>query len=502
MKELDQILEVFRAKIGKECVDVQENALKASQENITEYQGRKISGVLKPKHVQDVQALVKVANENQFALHPFSSGKNWGLGSKIPTADHVGLLDLSALNQIRYLDQKYKYVIIEAGVTQKQLSDYLRLHAPDFMLPMTGSGNDTSVVGNLLQRGVTFFGHRNELLCGVEAIIGEGEMVRTGHWHYAKGGAVRENFCQPAGLGPDLTGLFTQSNLGIVTAVAVRLQKIKKTKTFYFDISEEHLPKVIKKLESLFEQGIIRPGILITNKNDPRTTENAAYSYSGQWFIAFHTSANKHLLAGIEKVIHKSFGAYINGLLGCFRSDESLKDTHPYFQVLQQMSQGIPTNYSLETMAALRKSYKEGGIQDAGFEIDQYKDMPGFSVVLLAVPFEGSIVKKIVKKARKIAAQIGVEVFLNFCTMSRFSMEGYFRVYFDRNDPEEIKKAHEWNAKTYQAFREMGVYPYRINVNEMPNFIDERSTFWQTVEKIKMELDPKGIIAPNYYNLS
>ena len=41
------------------------------------------------------------------ALHPVSSGKNWGYGSRVPTSDGVSL-DLGRLNRILDFDQFWK----------------------------------------------------------------------------------------------------------------------------------------------------------------------------------------------------------------------------------------------------------------------------------------------------------------------------------------------------------------------------------------------------------
>jgi 4-cresol dehydrogenase (hydroxylating) len=52
------------------------------------------------------------------------------------------------------------------------------------MLPMTGSAENTSIVGNVLDRGSVFFNHRYDFLTGLEVLLGNGKVVKTGFWHY------------------------------------------------------------------------------------------------------------------------------------------------------------------------------------------------------------------------------------------------------------------------------------------------------------------------------
>lgn len=51
--------------------------------------------VLRPSSEDEVRRIVGLANEHRIALYPFSTGKNWGLGSKLPVIDGCVLVDLS-----------------------------------------------------------------------------------------------------------------------------------------------------------------------------------------------------------------------------------------------------------------------------------------------------------------------------------------------------------------------------------------------------------------------
>jgi 4-cresol dehydrogenase (hydroxylating) len=40
--------------------------------------------VLRPSSEDEIRRIVELANEHRIALYAFSTGKNWGLGSKLP----------------------------------------------------------------------------------------------------------------------------------------------------------------------------------------------------------------------------------------------------------------------------------------------------------------------------------------------------------------------------------------------------------------------------------
>ncbi|WP_447411569.1 hypothetical protein, partial [Clostridium perfringens] len=77
-------------------------------------------------------------------------------------------------------------------------------------------------IGNATERGIGYgpMSERFEALCGIEVLLADGTLVRTGTgsmtgsttWHESK-----------YGFGPALDGIFTQSNFGIVTKAGVWL---------------------------------------------------------------------------------------------------------------------------------------------------------------------------------------------------------------------------------------------------------------------------------------
>jgi 4-cresol dehydrogenase (hydroxylating) flavoprotein subunit len=472
-------------------------AAAAYMPNITEYNNRIVTTVLKPENKEDVALIVAIANEYKIPLFPFSTGKNWGQGSRLPIGETQVLVDLSAMNKIIAINENYRYAIIEAGVTQKQLSDALLARKSKYMLPVTGSGNDTSIVGNMLDRGVTVFSHRNRLLQGLEVVLGNGKTVKTGYWHYFENSTVEPFFFHAQGVGADLNGLFCQSNFGIVTAMVVQLIPRRKGSLLYAETKDKNLAKLFDTFRGLREDDILQDGMLITNKNDPRTTTQGRYAYTGDWlgFGSFNGSAG--MLEEARKEISRQLGAFCKqiGFIDIAEAEENLE--HPYFKMLKRMYHGIPSDYSLETMAniygvSLRKD---------DYNVDNYKNMPGFSVVLPAVPFESEKILEIIDTVNHVSKKLGVQAFHNFASMGEMAFEGYYRMYFDRTDQAQISVAHQWNIEVSEALAAIGIFPYRLNNQHSSYFTDrENDTYFDTLASIKKVLDPNNIINPKKYN--
>jgi 4-cresol dehydrogenase (hydroxylating) flavoprotein subunit len=177
---------------------------------------RTIPWRLTPPTLGDVREVLREAASSGTTLFPVSRGCNWGYGSHLPSHGASVVLDLSALNAIGDLDRDSLSVRIEPGVTQAELFGYLRAHAPDLAMNVTGSGLGTSVLGNALDRGMGYAGEKDRDVYAIEALLADGSPVGPAEGLHHK--ARRE----PAGFSAD--ALFFQGNFGIVVGARVRLR--------------------------------------------------------------------------------------------------------------------------------------------------------------------------------------------------------------------------------------------------------------------------------------
>src|SRR3954454_3634562 len=204
------------------------------------------SAVVAPGSTEEVQEVVRIANRHGIPLSPISTGKNNGYGGPSPRLSGAIVVDMGTrMNRILEVDEKYGYALLEPGVTYFDLYEHLQATNSILMLdtPDLGWG---SVVGNTLDRGVGYTPYGDQFLwqTGLEVVLPQGDVMRTG-----MGALPGSNAWQlfPYGFGPYPDGMFTQSNLGIVTKMGIALMQRPPSSTTFlvtFD-KEDDLAQVV-----------------------------------------------------------------------------------------------------------------------------------------------------------------------------------------------------------------------------------------------------------------
>ena len=116
------------------------------------------SATVSPRNVPDVQAIMRLCNEFEIPVWPFSIGRNVAYGGAAPRVPGSVCLDLGRnMNRILKVDVEGAYALVEPGVTFTDLYDYLVKNKLNDRLwvdvPDIGGG---SVVGNTIERGVGY----------------------------------------------------------------------------------------------------------------------------------------------------------------------------------------------------------------------------------------------------------------------------------------------------------------------------------------------------------
>jgi 4-cresol dehydrogenase (hydroxylating) len=192
-----------------------EAALLAAANRTTLASDRRLAGVVAPGSAEELRAVLRAAVRDGLALHPVSTSRNWGYGSRRPHRNGAILVSLAALDAIEDYDEVTGTVVVGPGVTFAALAAFLASRGGRFQPPRTGSSPGSSVVGNIAERGIgkdlyeDMAGH----------LVGLAVMTADGGLHEV--GPMRGPILPPAG--PDLRGLFVQGNLGIVLRARIRL---------------------------------------------------------------------------------------------------------------------------------------------------------------------------------------------------------------------------------------------------------------------------------------
>ena len=84
------------------------------------------AAVVKPASVEEVQEIVKIANQYRVCLWPISSGQNHGYGMSCAVKPGNIIIDFSRMNRILEVNRDLAYALVEPGVTYAQLYQYLQ----------------------------------------------------------------------------------------------------------------------------------------------------------------------------------------------------------------------------------------------------------------------------------------------------------------------------------------------------------------------------------------
>jgi 4-cresol dehydrogenase (hydroxylating) flavoprotein subunit len=227
---------------------------------------QKVPAVLRPATRDEVQRCVRIANRHNTPVYVISSGFNWGYGSRVPVMDNCVIIHLERMNRILDFSEELAYITVEPGVTQRQVIEFLRQNNSRLWIDATGSTPESSLIGNTMERGFghTPYGDHFANSCALEVVLPNGDCAETGFSRFsnAKAGAVYR-----WGVGPTLDGLFSQSNLGIVTRMTVWLMPAPDYfQAFFFRCDDDSaLESIIDALRPLRLNNTIRSASHIGN---------------------------------------------------------------------------------------------------------------------------------------------------------------------------------------------------------------------------------------------
>ncbi|MFN6934809.1 MAG: FAD-binding oxidoreductase [Tsuneonella sp.] len=179
--------------------------------------------MIRPADANALAAAVRAATARGVAIMPRGGGLSYTGGYASPTPCSI-VVDLSAMDRILHISREDMVITVQAGITWKQIYDTLAplgLRLP-FFGTFSGAG---ATVGGGLSHGALFFGSARygsaaEIVLGMEVVLADGSLLRTGQGALSAG---RGDFIRT--FGPDLTGLFTHDGgmFGVKTQASFRL---------------------------------------------------------------------------------------------------------------------------------------------------------------------------------------------------------------------------------------------------------------------------------------
>jgi 4-cresol dehydrogenase (hydroxylating) len=483
----------------------------------------------------EVIALVDLARRHQTPLYPVSTGKNWGYGDACAVTDGQVVLELSRMNRIVQVDPQLAYAVIEPGVTQQQLADYLRKHQIDLWTDCTGAGPDTSFLGNILERGFGHspYGNRLQHIAGLQVVLASGEVLDTGFGHYPN---ARAAHLFPYGVGPFLDGLFTQSNFGVVTQVGIWLMPKAECINHFICTVPEHadIGPVVDALRPLRLDGTLRSIVHIGNDlrvisggrafpreqagdqaplpNRLRRTLRESAG-AGAWTVSGALYGSRAQVAAAREALRRAlrgtaatstflteeklrFGARLARLLGYCGLGGRLRAQVAMGEALFAMNRGVPNGRFLAGAYWRRR----GGLPaQFPLQANPAADNCGLLWVSPILPMRGADALALHAMVAPIFEQHGFDLFVTFSMINERSLGGVITVAYDKEDPAEVARAKLCYRALFDAVMRAGYIPYRVGIQSMAGLDPHGDVFWKVVSRIKRALDPDGIIAPGRY---
>lgn len=494
----------------------------------------------RPTTVDEVKDCVVEARQRRIALYPISTGLNWGYGSATPPQPGAVLLDLAGMNRIRneaQISTAQPVAVIEPGVTQRQLHEFLRKSQPDLCFNVTGSAMDTSILGNALDRGVGYFGPRREDVFGLEIVTGRGELLQTGFRRLGEASPLAHT--HPYGLGPMLDGLFFQGNFGVVTSACFKLMPRQQHSVAVSLALREaaQLGRFIDGLALLKRLGVMTGVTHVGNQARTRASMMsgiseylrsacdiapaqlaaeaaralatvAPYEWTSLGGVAGSRAQVRAAIAEVKRVmggIAKLTVVDDQKLAAGLRLLHPLRKVWPWaranaaaiaaIQPLQGLADGRPTDAAISNLL-----WRYGRADGAAQELDA-SDC-GLIFINPALPMHGEAATAYVAGMKAIAGGFGHELYVTLNIETTTSLVAVANLLFDRRDVAAVQTAHACAKALWEYLRAQGLEVYRARADMMEELVDPADPFWRTAWGLKSVLDPDHVIAPGRYNLA
>jgi 4-cresol dehydrogenase (hydroxylating) len=336
------------------------------------------------------------------------------------------------------------------------------------------------------------------------------------------------------GIGPYLDGLFTQSNLGIVTEMTIALAPRPQCVTgFLISLESDTLiGKAVKAIRDTLsaDKGFIGAinlmndrRVLSMTSSYPREAVPAKEAMSadltgrlckqagiGAWTIGGVIYGDRQMTRLTKRRIKSRFKPFAQRVLfftsgkidltakilrfvpGCRAA--SLRKQIASLREAFKVAHGIPTEIALQLCY-----WKNGRRPPEGRPLDPARDGCGAIWYSPLVPMKPAQVTEYVRLVEEHCIAHGMEPLVTLTSLSARCFDSTVPLLFDPANASETKRAKNCYQALFQAGRESGFVPYRIGIGQMELVTGDANSCWNLVRKIKQAVDPQGIIAPGRY---
>ncbi len=500
---VSEVLAKVRELIGEEYASSDPEILSTYSRDFSITPRRRPNLVALPATTEEVQAIVRIANEYRVPVYVLTSGFNHA-GSFVPRRGGI-MLDLKRMNRILRIDEESMTATfqpyVRIAVFYEECSK--RFVARDVILrpanPITyGSA---CMMSNVLTGGIPFIalttGGHAESVVGMTWVTPEGEILKTGSSALPNVGDV-----PVLGPGPDIGGMFlaAEGNFGICTEMTLKLfteNPWPRDRTFYFhpeDPKEDDLTDVAEFFYRVTRDNYVQA---LYKSNNRHFAQAVAASDEDVEGLCLSMPANimMYVVTGLDeeemeikrrhfeeqREAHGKFVPMADEENQVFLEMMNLTEEEVERLLLKRCVtlagrvgrwkgsfQWTTHMVKMEKMAAMEKKYRA--------IMNRYWISPDYYGSPVATPTDTAL---------QGPNQYGRTVMLEF------------DFYYDQGNPDEVKRAFV----VYDKLQRMGLDAGALGVKpgcrtyelQMPRL----GTYFEICKRLKKAMDPNGIMGPD-----
>ena len=453
------------------------------------------SAAVAPDDVEQIQKILKIANDHRIPLWTISTGKNLAYGGPAPRLPGSMILDLKRMNRILDVNEEFGYALVEPGVSYFELFEYIREKGLKLWIdaPSPGWG---SVLANALERGGghTPYGDHFGMQCGMEVVLADGDVVRTG-----MGALPGNNTWQlfKYGFGPYLDGIFTQSNFGVVTKMGIWLMpEPPGYRPFMITFPrEEDIEQIVEILRPLKINNVIHNAAVIAHMQFQAAIQTAKSEYY---------TGDGPLPDSVARKIMDDQDIGMWNFYGALYGPDLILDAH--WEVIRDAFSAIPgTKFFLaddrpdDPVMKYRIKGMSGVPNLSEFGFLNWRGNSAHIDFSPVSPTTGADALKQYTMIRDRSIEYGFD-YLGVFVIGWRALNHIVTLVFDKTDMDDKQRAHELFGILIDEAAAEGYGEYRTHISFMDQiagtFNYNDNALMKLNETIKDALDPNGILAP------
>lgn len=512
MEDFERAISDLQSKIGAENVEVNDKPLDDGwylehpkthdTHHIIDQEALVASAVVYPGSTEDVQVIVRWANATGIPLYPISLGRNLGYGGAAPRVPGGVVVDLGKRMHKLNIDADNASCVVEPGVTYFRLYEAIQERGLPLWIdtPDLGGG---SLLGNALDRGVGYtpYGDHWANHCGMELVLPNGELLRTGMGALPGPNGADNPTWQSFqhAYGPSIDGIFSQSNFGIVVSMGFHLMPAVNNLSYCVTFpNDEDFEEIVDVIRPLAQQRILGniPQLRHVIQELAVTGRRKSDFHSGSAPMTreeIRAAAEKLPLGDCSWVFYgtqygppESINAQLDLIKKAFLQIPGSKFFLP---------QDVPGDHYLHSRALVCAG------TPVLRELDWLNWMPNGGHISFSpiAPTKGSQARIINDIVTNAFHRHGYDRFSTLCVAGR-EMHYIAEIVYDRGDPDAKLRALRCMREMIAECAEHGFGEYRTHLLFQDQVARTYSWGNQALmrfnETLKDALDPNGIIAP------